>query len=79
MSQSTTITRDMVLELGCGTEIADEAVRIGELPVFVRDNGEMGDRRVSLWTLGGAEVIDTNGGARWQPDRGTVEEMLGDE
>jgi hypothetical protein len=56
---------DMSISLGCGVEIADEAARIGVVPKFVRDNGGTGDRRVSLWRVGGAEALNTNGGAIW--------------
>jgi hypothetical protein len=63
---------EMSIELGCGTEIADECIRQGIVPVLVRDNGQAGDRRMSLWRVGDAEALDTNGGAIW--DTGSAEE-----
>lgn len=63
---TTKIEEEDVLSLGCGTEIAYQAVIDQVMPELIGDNGKTGDARISLWRFGDTRVIDTNGGARWE-------------
>lgn len=60
------MTRDELLETGCGTEIAEDAIIYGYEPRFVGDNLKSGDERLTLWSCNGANVIQTNGGNVWE-------------
>ena len=54
------------LALGCGTQIADDAVKHGYTPELLESNGARGDRRLALWNCDGVRAISTNGDTVWE-------------
>lgn len=60
------MTHQEMIDLGCGTQIADDADANGYEPRYLGDNGRYGDHRLSLWQCGDVEAIATNGDTVWE-------------
>lgn len=60
------LTREELLETGCGTQIADDAIEHGYEPRWLGDNGIGGRPSLVLWDCNGVQAITTNGDATWQ-------------
>lgn len=61
-------SQDVMNEVGCRPEIADDAAEWGYLPRLLRDNGLVGDDWVGLFDCEGVQALDLAGGSRWQGD-----------
>lgn len=60
------MTRDeLINDLKCGTQIADDAVKHGYVPQVLAADGTS-DAAITLWQCNGVRAIQTNGDTVWE-------------
>lgn len=67
---------EMEFPKGIGEELKARAKQLGKVPSFEGDNGEVGDQRVSVWSLNGVMFLQDNGGCQPEGDLGPVDEAI---
>ncbi len=61
-----TMTEEQIMDAtGCDCQIAEDAAKHGYTPVYLRDNGKLGDARLALYECNGSYAIKTNGDTVW--------------
>lgn len=69
---------ELIADLHCGTQIADDAAKHGYIPELLGTNGKTDGDMLKLWDCGnGVRAIETNGDTVWdESDPDAFAELL---